>query len=101
MKNCKNGILSKKMGAEYVEAIDIDSWAKENTEENAQENNVCLNIKQGGAEKISKDNVIEEQTPEEDEEIDELYEKKEFSLKNEEISVDIDKIRLFFYLQAI
>lgn len=49
------GILSKKMDAEYVEAIDIDSWAKENTEENAQKNNVCLNIKQGGAEKISKD----------------------------------------------
>lgn len=53
------GILSKKMGAKYVEAIDIDSWAKENTEENAYENNVVLNIKQGGAEVISNDKCFD------------------------------------------
>lgn len=53
------GILSKKMGAKYVEAIDIDSWAKENTEENAYDNNVVLNIKQGGAEVISNDKCFD------------------------------------------
>ena len=49
-------------------------------EDKIEENNSNNNMNKIG-EKISKDNVIEEQTPEEDEEIDELYEKKEFSLK--------------------
>lgn len=53
------GILSKKMGARYVESVDIDSWAKENTGENALANNVSLNIKQGGAEAISKDKMFD------------------------------------------
>lgn len=49
------GILAKKMGADYVEAIDIDSWAFKNTMDNASENNVNITIKQGGAEVISKE----------------------------------------------
>ena len=49
------GILAKKMGAAYVESIDIDSWAYANTLENALSNNVILSVKQGGAEVISED----------------------------------------------
>lgn len=49
------GILAKKMGADYVEAIDIDSWAFQNTMDNASANNVNIIIKQGGAEVISKE----------------------------------------------
>lgn len=48
------GILAKKMGADYVEAIDIDSWAFQNTLDNALANNVKIIVKQGGAEVISK-----------------------------------------------
>ncbi len=49
------GILAKKMGADYVEAIDIDSWAFQNTMDNALANNVKMTIKQGGAEVISEE----------------------------------------------
>ncbi|MDO5760250.1 MAG: 50S ribosomal protein L11 methyltransferase [Bacteroidota bacterium] len=49
------GILAKKMGASYVESIDIDSWAYQNTMENALSNDVSICIKQGGAESINKD----------------------------------------------
>ncbi len=42
-------ILAKKRGAKYVEAIDIDEWATENSEENAERNNVELNIRLGDA----------------------------------------------------
>jgi len=47
------GILAKKMGASYVEAIDIEEWAVENCLENAQTNQVELNVKLGGKELIS------------------------------------------------
>ena len=47
------------MGAKYVEAIDIDSWAKEHTADTAYENNVVLNIQQGGAEVISNDKCFD------------------------------------------
>ena len=46
-------ILAKKMQANYVEAIDIEDWAVENCIENAEKNNVELNIKLGGKEQIS------------------------------------------------
>ncbi len=48
-------ILSKKMGAKYVEAIDIDDWAYKNVIENATVNNVELTIRQGSSNVISKD----------------------------------------------
>lgn len=53
------GILAKKMGADYVEAIDIDSWAFQNTMDNALANNVKMTIKQGGAEVISKEKYFD------------------------------------------
>lgn len=40
-------ILAKKRGANYVEAIDIDKWSTENSHENAERNNVELNIRLG------------------------------------------------------
>ena len=43
------GILAKMRGASYVEAIDIDEWAYENAIENAQRNNVELDIHIGDA----------------------------------------------------
>jgi len=46
-------ILAKKMGAQYVEAIDIEEVAVANCIENAQNNHVELNIKKGGKEQIS------------------------------------------------
>lgn len=42
-------ILAKKRGAKYAEAIDIDEWATENSEENAKRNDVELNIRLGDA----------------------------------------------------
>ena len=42
-------ILAKKRGAKYAEAIDIDDWATENSVENAQRNNVEINVKLGDA----------------------------------------------------
>lgn len=43
------GILAKMRGASYVEAIDIDEWAYTNALENAQRNNVELDIHIGDA----------------------------------------------------
>lgn len=40
-------ILAKKRGAGYVEAIDIDDWAVENSIENAQRNEVNIAVKLG------------------------------------------------------
>ena len=45
-------ILSKKMGAEYVEAIDIESGAIKNCLDNAQRNSVELVVKNGGKEQL-------------------------------------------------
>jgi len=42
-------ILAKIRGAAYVEAIDIDEWAYNNALENAQRNNVELNVRIGDA----------------------------------------------------
>lgn len=42
-------VLAKKRGAKYAEAIDIDEWATENSAENAERNNVELNIRLGDA----------------------------------------------------
>ena len=47
-------ILAKKMGAGYVEAIDIEDWAVENCIENASNNQVELNVKLGGKEQIGE-----------------------------------------------
>ena len=46
-------ILASMKGAKHIDAIDIDSWCVENSEENANRNN-CTNIEVilGGAEKI-------------------------------------------------
>ena len=49
-------ILSKKMGADYVEAIDIASDAIHNCIENASNNNVDLVTKLGGKEQIDNKN---------------------------------------------
>ncbi|PCJ22915.1 MAG: 50S ribosomal protein L11 methyltransferase [Flavobacteriales bacterium] len=50
-------ILAKKKKARYVEAIDIDEWAYNNTLENIRNNN-CeeIKVKMGGAELIKKNN---------------------------------------------
>lgn len=42
-------ILTKMKGANYVEAIDIDEWATENSVENAERNQVEIHIRQGDA----------------------------------------------------
>ena len=42
-------ILAKMKGADYVEAIDIDDWAVENSVENAERNSVEINVKLGDA----------------------------------------------------
>lgn len=42
-------ILAKMKGANYVEAIDIDEWATENSVENAERNGVKIKIRQGDA----------------------------------------------------
>jgi ribosomal protein L11 methyltransferase len=47
------GILAKMKGASYVEAIDIDEWAFENSIENTELNNQDIVCKLGGAEVIS------------------------------------------------
>lgn len=46
-------ILAKKRGAKYAEAIDIDEWATKNSAENAERNNVELNIRLGDASILS------------------------------------------------
>lgn len=43
------GILAKMKGAKYVEGIDIDEWAVENSNENAQRNQVEITAKLGNA----------------------------------------------------
>ena len=47
-------ILSKKMGAEYVEAIDIEPGAIKSCLDNAKKNSVELVVKQGGKEQLDK-----------------------------------------------
>jgi len=42
-------ILAKMKGADYVEAIDIDDWAVENSIENAERNHVEISVKPGDA----------------------------------------------------
>lgn len=46
------GILAKMKGAKSVDAIDIDQWSYENAVENAERNEVDINVMQGGAEII-------------------------------------------------
>ena len=49
---CGTGILAmltKKKGADYVEAIDIDDWAYQNAIENAKRNELDINLKLGDA----------------------------------------------------
>lgn len=48
------GILCKKMGAEYVQAIDIDDWAYRNAKENALKNDLDMDIRMGSSEAINK-----------------------------------------------
>lgn len=43
------GILAKMKGAKYVEAIDFDEWAVDNSIENAERNNMELNVRLGDA----------------------------------------------------
>ena len=45
-------ILAKKRGANYVEGIDVDEWAYNNALENADSNNVEINLKLGDANSI-------------------------------------------------
>ena len=53
------GILCKKMGAKYVECIDIDDWAYNNAIENREANNVDIVVKKGSSEEISKDTLFD------------------------------------------
>lgn len=48
-------ILAKKMGADYVQAIDIDSWAYENVKDNAKCNKVDIDILLGGSEVLKNE----------------------------------------------
>jgi len=50
------GIFALKRGAQEVLAIDIDEWAVENSEENAERNNVSFTVKQGTAEDLGNEN---------------------------------------------
>lgn len=43
------GIMAANLGAKLIDACDIDAWAVENTEENAQTNKVKINAKEGTA----------------------------------------------------
>mgnify|MGYP002784723883 CR=1 FL=1 len=47
------GILAGKMGASKVVGIDIEAWAVENAIENAERNEVKMEVLEGGKEKIS------------------------------------------------
>ena len=49
-------IYAKQKGAQYVKAIDIDEWSVENSKENAERNNVELNIELGTAENLGTEN---------------------------------------------
>lgn len=48
------GILAKMKGANYVEAIDFDQWAVDNSIENAERNKVELNIKLGDSSSLGE-----------------------------------------------
>lgn len=48
------GILAKMKGANYVEAIDFDQWAVDNSIENAERNKVDLNIKLGDSSSLDE-----------------------------------------------
>ena len=48
-------IFAKQKGAGKVVAIDIDEWSVENSKENAERNNVELQISQGTAENLGKE----------------------------------------------
>lgn len=48
-------IFAKQKGAKKVVAIDIDEWSVENSEENAQRNDVEINISQGTAENLGSE----------------------------------------------
>lgn len=48
------GILAKKKEANYVEAIDFDQWAVDNSIENAERNGVDLNIKLGDSNSLGE-----------------------------------------------
>lgn len=50
------GILAKKMKANYVEGIDIEDWAVENSVENCKRNDVEMEVKLGGKEQINSTN---------------------------------------------
>lgn len=54
------GILCKKMRASYVESIDNDPWAYNNSKDNINLNQVNdIVLKQGGSEMISKDQLFD------------------------------------------
>ena len=53
------GILCKKMGAAYVECVDIDEWAYKNALSNAKANMVDICVKLGSSEKMSADNTFD------------------------------------------
>lgn len=46
------GILCKKMGADYVECVDIDEWAYRNAKDNAAANEVDICVKLGSSEQM-------------------------------------------------
>lgn len=52
-------ILAKKMGAEYVEAIDNDKWAYENAVDNVAKNNLDIVVKQGSCESITEGKLFD------------------------------------------
>lgn len=52
-------ILAEKMGASKVDAIDIDSWAYENIQENNERNHTHLNMWMGGAELLTEADVYD------------------------------------------
>ena len=52
-------ILAKKMGAEYVEAIDNDTWAYNNALENVNKNNVDICVKLGSSNEISENKLFD------------------------------------------
>lgn len=52
-------ILAEKMGAQRVDAIDIDAWAFENIHENNARNQTHLNMVMGGAELLTEPNVYD------------------------------------------
>ncbi|MBB4807708.1 ribosomal protein L11 methyltransferase [Chryseobacterium defluvii] len=49
-------IYAKQQGADHVKAIDIDEWSVENSKENAERNGVKLDIEQGTADNLGKEN---------------------------------------------